>query len=120
MTFAKPIFLYGLILLPLMFLFVMWAARRREAALARLGNPSLALYSVVIVDVWKGLGIATVIDVFVAYYYTRPATMLLVRSRLGEGGAFGHDAIDAFVQVHWLPSADTGDCVSRSRVRVVT
>ncbi|MCB9421738.1 MAG: sugar ABC transporter permease [Ardenticatenaceae bacterium] len=26
-----------------------------------LGNPSLALYSVVIVDVWKGLGIATVI-----------------------------------------------------------
>ena len=41
MTFAKPIFLYGLILLPLMFLFVMWAARRREAALARLGNPSL-------------------------------------------------------------------------------
>jgi Ca-activated chloride channel family protein len=41
MTFAKPLFLYGLILLPLMFLFVMWAARRREAALARLGNPSL-------------------------------------------------------------------------------
>ena len=41
MTFAKPIFLYGLILLPLMFLFVMWAGRRRQAALARLGNPSL-------------------------------------------------------------------------------
>jgi Ca-activated chloride channel family protein len=41
MTFAKPILLYGLILLPLMFLFVMWTARRREAALARLGNPSL-------------------------------------------------------------------------------
>lgn len=34
------------------------------------------------------LGIATVIDVFVAYYYTRPATMLMVRSRLGEGGVF--------------------------------
>ncbi|MDJ0961688.1 MAG: protein translocase subunit SecD [Acidimicrobiia bacterium] len=34
------------------------------------------------------LGIATVVDVFVAYYYTRPAVMLLVRSRLGEGGYF--------------------------------
>ena len=41
MTFAEPVFLYGLILLPLMFLFVLWAAQRREAALARLGNPSL-------------------------------------------------------------------------------
>ncbi len=34
------------------------------------------------------LGIATVVDVFVAYFYTRPAVMLLVRSRLGEGGFF--------------------------------
>jgi protein-export membrane protein SecD len=34
------------------------------------------------------LGIATVIDVLVAYFFTRPATMLLVRSRFGEGGAF--------------------------------
>lgn len=34
------------------------------------------------------LGIATVIDVGVAYFYTRPATMLLVRSRLGDGGRF--------------------------------
>lgn len=33
------------------------------------------------------LGIATVIDVIVAYYFTRPFTRLLVRSRLGEGGA---------------------------------
>ena len=33
------------------------------------------------------LGIATVIDVLVAYFYTRPAVMLLVRSALGEGGA---------------------------------
>ena len=41
MTFAKPEFLYGLVLLPLMFLFVMWAARRHEAALARLGDPGL-------------------------------------------------------------------------------
>ncbi len=41
MTFAKPVFLYSLILLPLMFLFVLWAARRHEAALARLGNPGL-------------------------------------------------------------------------------
>jgi preprotein translocase subunit SecD len=34
------------------------------------------------------LGIATVVDVIVAYFYTRPAVMLLVRSRLGEGGFF--------------------------------
>lgn len=36
------------------------------------------------------LGIATVIDVVVAYFYTRPSTWLLVRSPLGDGGgAFG-------------------------------
>ncbi|NND02482.1 MAG: MMPL family transporter, partial [Acidimicrobiia bacterium] len=34
------------------------------------------------------LGIATVIDVLVAYFFTRPAAALLVRSRLGEGGWF--------------------------------
>jgi protein-export membrane protein SecD len=36
------------------------------------------------------LGIATVIDVVVSYFYTRPSTWLLVRSALGDGGgAFG-------------------------------
>ena len=34
------------------------------------------------------LGIATVIDVLVAYFYTRPAAALLVRSALGERGWF--------------------------------
>jgi protein-export membrane protein SecD len=34
------------------------------------------------------LGLATVIDVFVSYFYARPATWLLSRSLLGEGGAF--------------------------------
>ncbi len=34
------------------------------------------------------LGLATVIDIGVAYFYTRPATYLLARSRLGEGGIF--------------------------------
>jgi len=34
------------------------------------------------------LGIATVIDVLVAYFFTRPTSQLLVRSRLGEGGWF--------------------------------
>lgn len=34
------------------------------------------------------LGIATVIDVFVAYFFTRPAAALLVRGKLGEGGWF--------------------------------
>ena len=33
------------------------------------------------------LGLATVIDVLVAYFYTRPAVMLMVRGRFGEGGA---------------------------------
>jgi hypothetical protein len=41
MTFAKPIFLYSLILVPMMALFMLWAKRRRQAALARLGNPTL-------------------------------------------------------------------------------
>jgi len=34
------------------------------------------------------LGIATFIDVVVAYFFTRPAAQLLVRSRLGEKGWF--------------------------------
>jgi Ca-activated chloride channel family protein len=42
MTFANPIFLYSLIiLLPALLLFFIWANRRREAALTRLGNPAL-------------------------------------------------------------------------------
>ncbi len=41
MTFAKPIYLYALILLPMLILFVMWAGRRRQAAMARLGDPRL-------------------------------------------------------------------------------
>ncbi|MEA2001348.1 MAG: protein translocase subunit SecD [Actinomycetota bacterium] len=34
------------------------------------------------------LGIATVVDVIVAYFFTRPTAILLVRTRFGEGGAF--------------------------------
>lgn len=34
------------------------------------------------------LGLATVIDVAVAYFYTRPATYLMGRGPLGDGGAF--------------------------------
>jgi Ca-activated chloride channel family protein len=41
MTFVNPIFLYGLFLLPLAFLFLRLAQRRRELDLARLGNPIL-------------------------------------------------------------------------------
>jgi len=33
------------------------------------------------------LGIATVLDVLVAVFYTKPAVSLVARSRLGEGGA---------------------------------
>ena len=47
------------------------------------------------------LGVSTVIDVFVAYFYTRPAVMMLVRGRAGEGsrlsvrGAMGRTATEA-------------------------
>lgn len=34
------------------------------------------------------LGIATIVDVFIAYYFTRPAAYLMVRGPLGKGGAF--------------------------------
>jgi Ca-activated chloride channel family protein len=41
MTFARPFFLYALILLPLMGLFLAWTGRRRKAKLAQLGDPAL-------------------------------------------------------------------------------
>jgi preprotein translocase subunit SecD len=34
------------------------------------------------------LGIATLIDVLVSYFYTRPTTWLVAHSALGEGGWF--------------------------------
>ena len=34
------------------------------------------------------LGLATVIDVFVAYFFTRPAAYLMGRGLLGDGGSF--------------------------------
>ncbi|MEA3501155.1 MAG: protein translocase subunit SecD [Actinomycetota bacterium] len=34
------------------------------------------------------LGLATIIDVIISYYYTRPATWLLAHSELGDGGWF--------------------------------
>jgi preprotein translocase subunit SecD len=34
------------------------------------------------------LGIATIVDVVVAYFFTRPTAALLVRTSFGEGGAF--------------------------------
>ena len=54
MTFANPFFLYSLIiLLPVMFLFFLWAKRRQEAALARLGNPTLVQRLSATVN-WRG------------------------------------------------------------------
>ena len=54
MTFANPFFLYNLIfLLPVMAIFFLWANRRREAALARLGNPSLVQRLSATVN-WRG------------------------------------------------------------------
>ncbi|MDH3729778.1 MAG: protein translocase subunit SecD [Acidimicrobiia bacterium] len=47
------------------------------------------------------LGIATVTDVIVAYFFTRPAAALVARSRFGDGGALsirgaaGHPTVEA-------------------------
>lgn len=41
MTFGEPTFLWGLLLIPLIILGILWANRRRRSALARLGNPDL-------------------------------------------------------------------------------
>ncbi len=47
------------------------------------------------------LGIATVTDVIIAYYFTRPAAAFVVRGRLGDGGtlsirgAAGHPTVEA-------------------------
>ncbi len=41
MSFAKPVFLYLLLFLPLLFLLLLWAERRRAWVLARLGEPHL-------------------------------------------------------------------------------
>lgn len=41
MTFANPQFLLALLLVPAAGLFLLWAGRQRQAALARLGNPAL-------------------------------------------------------------------------------
>ncbi|MGD8596193.1 MAG: VWA domain-containing protein [Anaerolineae bacterium] len=41
MTFANPVFVYALLLLPAVGLFLVWAKRRRDRDLARLGDPAL-------------------------------------------------------------------------------
>lgn len=41
MTFARPLFLYGLLLLPFLLLFFLWTERRRKSALLRLGQEAL-------------------------------------------------------------------------------
>ena len=41
MTFGSPVYLYGLILVPVSLLFLIWADRRRRGAIARMGEPQL-------------------------------------------------------------------------------
>lgn len=53
MTFAHPHFLYGLILLPFVFLFLLWARNRRREALARIGDPALVAQLSATVN-WNG------------------------------------------------------------------
>jgi len=41
MTFASPTYLYGLLLVPLAIVFLLWAERQRRRAIARVGEPNL-------------------------------------------------------------------------------
>ncbi len=41
MTFASPVYLYGLLLVPISFLFLVWAGQQRRKAIARMGEPQL-------------------------------------------------------------------------------
>ncbi len=41
MSFAQPIFLYALVLVPLALLFLVWAERERRKAIAKIGQPNL-------------------------------------------------------------------------------
>ena len=41
MTFGSPTYLYGLILVPIALLFLIWAERQRRSAIARMGEPQL-------------------------------------------------------------------------------
>jgi Ca-activated chloride channel family protein len=41
MTFGSPAYLYGLILVPVSLLFLIWADRQRQRAIARMGEPQL-------------------------------------------------------------------------------
>ena len=53
MTFAEPDYLYALALMPLIALFMVWAGRRRQSAIASLGDPSLIDRLSLSVD-WRG------------------------------------------------------------------
>ena len=46
MTFGSPTYLYGLILVPLALLFLVWAERRRRRVIARMGEPQLIAFNV--------------------------------------------------------------------------
>ncbi len=41
MTFGSPAYLYGLLLVPAAIIFLLWAERQRQRAIARVGEPSL-------------------------------------------------------------------------------
>jgi Ca-activated chloride channel family protein len=41
MTFGSPVYLYGLILVPISLLFLIWAGRRRQRLIERMGEPQL-------------------------------------------------------------------------------
>ena len=58
------------------------------------------------------LGIATVIDIVVAYFYTRPAAGIMVRSPLGERGWFSVRAATGGDMVASAEAADLAEVAS--------
>lgn len=91
MTFAQPIFLYGLIILPLIVLFLLWTRRRQRAALARLGNPALVRRLSQTVH-WRGRRWRTVLWFVVL-------TMLLIALARPQWGSESHEVEQQGIEI---------------------
>jgi Ca-activated chloride channel family protein len=88
MDFAQSLFLYGLGAVPIAWLFLLWAARRRRAALARWGDPALLAQLGASVSHrkrrWKAaLWLLTLTALVVALARPRWGTKLMVKSQQG-------------------------------------
>ncbi len=88
MDFAQPNFLYLMGLFPIVILFLIWAARRRRAALARWGEPGLVAQLGVALSLrkrrWKtALWLAALATLIVALARPCWGTEVMVRTREG-------------------------------------